>query len=77
MRKAERLHINAVPPLHKPSAICSRSYSVETIEIDRKLIATQRVMPLGGSIRRLQPLEIARLLVVVEYDLLIKVCEFC
>src|SRR5205085_5755102 len=45
-------------------------------QIDRELVAAQRVEAFGGAVRAFESLEVARLLVVVEYDLLVKLAQF-
>jgi hypothetical protein len=44
--------------------------------VDGELVAAQRVEPFGDAVRAFQLLKVARLLVVVEDDLLIKLTQF-
>src|SRR6267378_1672523 len=46
------------------------------VQVDRYLIAAERIKPLGGVVGRFELAKVSRLLVVIEDDLLIEFAEF-
>jgi hypothetical protein len=46
------------------------------LQIDRQLVAAERVIALGGAVGRFKPPKVTRLLVMIQNDLLVKLAQF-